>query len=554
MKKITVTFPSGRKEMISYGTPVIKILEDSSEFNNLQYPVIAALVNNELTSLSFKIEINAEIKPVTLQSSWGVKIYRRSLCFLLAMANAQIFPERRLVIGHSLGSGFYYYFDRLMHVEQGDLDKLKTKMYEIVKRKLPVKRKIVSYSDAINLFETKNQACRVLLLKFRNESKIPIYVCNDFIDLAYQPLVPNTSILKYFDIISYPPGFILKYPHLQTPTKIDPFEDNSVLFSIYREYKAWGKILNIDCAGKLNSLIDSKEHSQFIRVAEALHDKKIAEIADKIFEKKNSVKIILIAGPSSSGKTTFTKKLEIQLRVLGLTPVVISLDNYFLPREFTPRDENGEYDFESIDSIDVKLLNEHLLKLFRCEEIEIPVYNFKTGKRKPEGEKLLPENKSILLMEGIHGLNDKLTPLVASEHKYKIYVSALTQLNLDDHNRIPTTDNRLLRRIVRDNEFRGHSALTTLSMWASVRRGEEKNIFPFQNNADSAFNSALDYELSVLKTLSEPLLKTVKPFHKEYAEARRLLSFLNNFIPIPVEYVPGQSILREFIGNSDFKY
>ena len=285
-----------------------------------------------------------------------------------------------------------------------------------------------------------------------------------------------------------------------------------------------------------------------------MHNKKISEIADRIFERKDSVKTILIAGPSSSGKTTFTKKLSIQLRVHGFNPLTISLDDYFLPRDSTPKDEDGNFDFECLEAIDVPLLNEHLLRLFKGEEITIPLYDFVTGLRKNDGHRLKLEKRNILLIEGIHGLNDRLTHLIPSEQKYKIYVSALTQLNLDDRNRIPTTDNRLLRRIVRDHQFRGHNALTTLGMWQSVRKGENKNIFPFQNNADSAFNSALDYELAVLKGYAEPLLKSVKPYHQEYSEAVRLLSFLNNFLPLPEKYVPDQSILREFIGDSAFKY
>jgi uridine kinase len=327
-----------------------------------------------------------------------------------------------------------------------------------------------------------------------------------------------------------------------------------VLFSIYREYKDWGKILNVRCVGHLNDLISNRNVQGFIQVAEALHDKKIAMIADKICEHRDDVKLVLIAGPSSSGKTTFAKKLAVQLQVLGRNPFPISLDNFFLPRERTPRDEEGNYDFESLQAIDIEFMNEKLLRLMSGEETKLPRYNFQTGHRQMDSSAERLPDRAIIILEGIHGLNDELTPLIPREQKYKIYVSALTQLNLDDHNRISTTDNRLLRRIVRDSQFRGHSAFDTLSMWESVRRGESRNIFPFQNSADSAFNSALDYELSVLKVYAEPLLKSIKPAQEGFHEALHLLSFLNDFAPIPPSWVPEYSILREFIGESSFKY
>lgn len=327
-----------------------------------------------------------------------------------------------------------------------------------------------------------------------------------------------------------------------------------MLFSIYREYKDWGKILNVRCVGHLNDLISNRNVRGFIQVAEALHDKKIAMIADKICEHRDEVKLVLIAGPSSSGKTTFAKKLAVQLQVLGRNPFPISLDDYFLPREHTPRDEEGNYDFESLQAIDIEFMNENLLRLMRGEEAVLPRFNFHTGQRQMGSSAQRLPVRAIIILEGIHGLNDELTPLIPREQKYKIYVSALTQLNLDDHNRISTTDNRLLRRIVRDSQFRGHSTFDTLCRWESVRRGENRNIFPFQNSADSAFNSALDYELSVLKVYAEPLLKSIKPAQEGFHEALRLLSFLNNFAPIPPNWVPEYSILREFTGESAFKY
>ncbi len=553
MQEIAVYLPSGKILVVPYGTRINQIVRDD-EFDAISQPIVAAMVNNELVSLSFKVEVNASVQPVTLDSPQGTGIYRRSLAFVLAMAVEELYPDRRLVIGHSLGDGYFYYFDGASETDPEEIASIDRKMRELVEADMPIQRQVLSYCNATQHIEQTNQSGTALLLKYRNESKIPMYVCGKYLDLSHGPLADRTGILTCFEILPYGLGFLLRYPSRMNPMSIEPFTDNKLLFSVYTEYKAWGKILGVSCVGSLNELIEQKKIADFVRTAEALHDKKIAEIADRIFERKEDVRVVLIAGPSSSGKTTFTKKLAVQLRVLGFNPLTISLDDYFLPRDRTPKDEEGNYDFEALEAIDVPLLNDHLIKLFKGQEVEIPLFDFIAGGRKKTGYKLQLKKRNILLMEGIHGLNDRLTPLIPAQQKYKIYVSALTQLNLDDHNRIPTTDNRLLRRIVRDHQFRGHSALTTLGMWQSVRRGENKNIFPFQNNADSAFNSALDYELSVLKTYAEPLLKSVKPFHAEYAEAVRLLTFLNNFLPVPAKYVPDDSILREFIGDSAFTY
>ncbi len=334
-----------------------------------------------------------------------------------------------------------------------------------------------------------------------------------------------------------------------------PFVENPVLVSIYREYKRWGKILRVGSVGRLNGLIRDGGIREFIEVAEALQDRKIAEIADRVNARRDTVRVVLIAGPSSSGKTTFSKRLMVQLRVVGRNPVTISLDDYFFDRDHTPKDDQGAPDYEALGALDVALLNEHLLALMRGEEVQLPSFDFHTGSRRSgAGERLRLPERAVLILEGIHGLNGELTPAVPREAKYLVYVSALTQLNLDDHNRIPTTDNRLVRRLVRDSQFRGHDALTTLRMWPSVRRGEDRNIFPFQNGADSAFNSALDYELAVLKVLAEPLLSSVPPDQPEYQDARSLLGFLANFASLNPRWVPPDSILREFIGESTFKY
>ena len=550
---ITVTFPSGRTRSVAAGTPAGEILADS-EFARGPSPIVAVLANNALASLSYPIEINCRLLPVLLASREGANVYRRSLCFLAAIAAKQLFPERRLILGHSLGRGYLYYFDGLNVVPEQDLQRLRAAIRGLASRGIPIRRQVIAYDEAIRYFRDNNQPDTVLLLSNRNEPKVPVHFCGDSMDLAHAPLVPDTGLLSVFEIAGYPPGFLLRYPPWNRPEAVGEFEENPVLASIYREYKDWGKILGVSCVGHLNNLIAERQEREFIQVAEALHDKKIAMIADRVNERRDAVKLVLVAGPSSSGKTTFSKKLAIHLRVLGRNPVLVSQDDYFVPRDATPRDEEGNYDFEALEAIDVKLLNEQLLQLVAGGEVEVPRFDFHTGGRKPDGLRLRLPGRAVIILEGIHCLNDQLTPEIPPETKYKIYVSALTQLNLDDHNRISTTDNRLLRRIVRDYQFRGRGAPGTLAMWQSVRNGEDRHIFPFQNKVDSAFNSALDYELAVLKVYAEPLLKMVKPEHPQFYEALRLLSFIGNFAPILPGWVPDYSILREFIGESAFKY
>jgi uridine kinase len=348
---------------------------------------------------------------------------------------------------------------------------------------------------------------------------------------------------------------LLCFPGIGKGHKLDPFIDSPKIFSVYNEYKKWGRIVGVHAVGHLNRMVTNRTIRDYIRIAEAFQARKLAEIAEQIYQKRDSIRTILIAGPSSSGKTTTAKRLSIELKVMGIEPIAISLDDYYIGIDRTPKDEKCKPDFECLEALDVPYLNEQILSLLAGSEVTLPVYDFKTGRRREDGGKTIKlGRRTMLIIEGIHGLNDALTPQVARDMKFKIYVSALTQLNLDDHNRIPTSDNRLLRRMVRDYQFRGKDAAGTIQMWPAVQGGERKHIFPFQNSADAAFNSALDYELAVLKFYAEPLLHAVKPHQVEYAEAARLLSFLENFAPIPPQYVPGQSILREFIGESEFKY
>jgi uridine kinase len=516
--------------------------------------IIAALIDEELVSLSYKLKFNSSFKPVTVNSPTGMSVYKRSLCFLLTIAAREVFPEKTLMIGHSLGDGYFYNFLHLEHISDADLSRLDAHMRGMVDRNLAIERTVISYAEAKDYFETRGQAGTAMLLEFRNENKIAVNRCGEFMDISHGPLVLSSGALDTFELYRYGTGFVLRFPEKRGQKGFPPFQASAALYGIYHEYKNWGKILNVASVGQLNRISAGEGVKDFIYVAEALHNKKIAQIADKIYQRGKDLKVVIIAGPSSSGKTTFTKKLAIELTVHGYAPVTLSIDDYFVEREKTPRNADGSYDCEAIEAIDVELLNRHLLALFQEEEVKIPSFDFKTGGRRESGKKLkLPPN-GILLMEGIHGLNDRLTPRVPAASKFKVYLSALTQLNLDEHNRVSTTVNRLIRRMVRDHQFRGHSALTTLAMWPSVRRGEDKNIFPFQDSADACFNSALDYELGVLKPIVEPILRTVKPGHAPYHEVLRLLSFLEYFIPIPVKYVPPASILREFVGDSSFKY
>ncbi len=548
---VHVTFPSGSTQRVPYGVRVVELLEHR-EFDDIRQEAVGGLVNNEIVSLTFKVEVNTNFKPVTLGSEEGARIYRRSLCFLLNAVTTDIFPDRRLIIGHSLGDGYFFHFDEDFDVSEQDVSLLESRMKELVDADLPIARRVLSYDDALTyLKETGNHSAEQLLGHL-NFSKVAVYESAGFRDIAHGPLVLRTGMLKYFTLTVYPPGFLLRFPAVKTPHTIDPLKEHPVVFSIFQEYKRWGKVLGVSNAGQLNDLIRSGEFKEFIQIAEALHDKKIAEIANAIHQM--NVQLVLIAGPSSSGKTTFTKKLSIQLQVLGYNPVSLSVDNYFLPRDQTPRDENGELDFETIAALDIDLFNDHASVLLDGGEVEMPSFDFKLGISKPSGRSLKLDNRGIIIVEGIHCLNPRLTYRITSQNKFSIYVSALTQLNIDDHNRIPTTDVRLLRRMVRDHQFRGYSAVETIKRWPLVRMGERRNIFPHEIHAQVAFNSSLDYELAILKGYAEPLLSTIKPSDREYGEAVRLRHFLENFIMVPSSFTPDYSILREFIGESGFSY
>jgi uridine kinase len=535
-----------------FGTPLASL---AGHFGPIDGGLAAVKVNNEILSLAAALEINAVLEPVSLDSPEGVMIYRRSLAFLLAAAAQKRFPSRSLYVGHSLGNSYYYTFADEKKPRIEEIDALREELGVLVEQDLPISLRYMAYTEALDLFKKNKQTDTGLLLDHLSESKVQVNECAGFIDLYIEPLVQKTGILSVYVLIPYQDGFLLRFPGIGRGKQMDPFEDSPRLFSVYYEYKKWGRIIGVHAVGHLNRLVAERSIRDYIQIAEAFQAKKLAEVADMIYEKRDSVKVILIAGPSSSGKTTTAKRLSIELKVMGIEPIAIGLDDYYRGTEKTPVNEKGEPDFECLEALDVPYLNEQLLALFAGEEVELPVFDFKSGRRREEGgRKIRLDRRTMLIIEGIHGLNDALTPQIDRDTKFKLYVSALTQLNLDDHNRIPTSDNRLLRRMVRDYQFRGNNATGTIKMWPNVRQGEWKHIFPFQNSADAAFNSALDYELAVLKFYAEPLLRSVKPHTAEYAEASRILGFLKNFAPIPPQYVPGQSILREFIGESEFKY
>lgn len=548
---LSITFPSGKTEQVPFDTPISNLLQHFEPTND---EILAVRINNEICSLDSNVEINCKLEPVLKNTKDGANIYRRSLCLLLATAAHNLFPASHLLVGHSLGYGYYYTLDTGTPITQEQITSLENEMQRLVQNDLPVTTKTISYEDAIKLFEELNLTETRKQLNYIAPQKIKINCIDNFSDMYFGPLVRSTGTLKVFSLMQYGEGFLLRFPRSSDHSKLTTFVDQPILFGIYKKYKQWGKQIGVTSAASLNELINNRKIEEFIDITETFQQKCIADIADQIAASKK-VKVILIAGPSSSGKTTTSKKLALELRAIGYKPKVISLDCYYVGRDRNPKDENGNYDYECLEALDIPLLNQNLVDLFEGKEVIIPSYDFNEGiPYFEEKNKMKLDANDILIMEGIHGLNDKLTPLIPNELKFKIYLSALTQLNLDNHNRISTSDNRLIRRIVRDARFRGKSAATTISMWPSVHKGEELHIFPFQNNADAILNTALDYELAVLKIYAEPLLRCVNPTQPEYAEACHLLNFLNNFAPIPPTAVPSRSIIREFIGGSAFKY
>ena len=553
MKKITLTFDNNYTVQVELGSTAGAALASIDKYAPEMKNIMAVRVNNEIRGLNDSILINANVEPVYINTRDGAAIYRRSLCFVLAAASHALFPNVRLLVGHSLDYGYYYTIDTEEQISKEQIASLKAKMQEYIDANLTIETGVISYAEATEMLERLNLVESRKMLNYNCPPQVAVNKLGEFSDICFEPLCASTGYLKVFDLMAYQKGFMLRFPTSTEPDKLPEFNDIPKLFNIYSEYKEWGKRLGVTSAASLNQLIHDGKTDDFIDITETLQEKRISNIADMIHERK-SAKVVLIAGPSSSGKTTTSKKLALQLQSIGYQPKVISLDNYYVGRAENPLGPDGKPDYECLEALDIKLLNDNLIDLFDGKTVEIPSYDFTEGKRYYAGNSMKLAKDDILIMEGIHGLNDKLTPRIPSELKFKIYLSALTQLNLDDHNRIPTSDNRLVRRIVRDNNFRGKSASDTISMWDSVQAGERKHIFPFQSNADAMLNTALDYELCVLKVYAVPLLQCVSPAQKEYAEARRLLNFLKNFSAIPSNYVPKHSIIREFIGGSAFSY
>ncbi len=548
---ITVSINQQPDMIIAAGTPVGHLVPAHAEE---ELPYVAALVNNDLVSLTYPLTVNSTVRFIAADTPHGWRVYRWSVCYLLAKAARDLWPEGALAIEHAIGPGLFCSFQNRNVLETDDIQRLKRRMMELAELDLPIERRKLSFVDAVNTFQQNGLEEKLHLLQYRNPPHVVIHYCEGFCDLAHGPLAPSTGLLTHFDLIPYPPGFILQLPSIEDPSRVPEFTDQPHLFQIFSEHKHWGRILGVTTAGRLNRMIYGGKVEEFIHTAEALHEKKMAHIADRIAAREKTVRVILIAGPSSAGKTTFAKRLTTHLRVNGLEPVTISTDDYFIGDGRNPLDEDGQPDYEHIEAVDLKSLNQDLLVLTNGGSIPVRRYDFSNRCPIWPGESMQLNEEQVLLIEGIHGLNPRLTTMIPADRKFRIYVNALTQLNVDRHNRISTTDNRLIRRLVRDHQFRGHPPLQTLHMWPMVRRGESRWIFPFQQEADATFNSALDYELAVLKTFVEPLLMQIKPDQPEYAESRRLTEFLLNFIPIQEDLVPRHSILREYIGGSMLHY
>lgn len=537
-----------------FGTSLIEIYNDLNI--NLTYQVVAARVNYKVEDLNFMLYKPKDVEFIDLSYPSGMRVYVRSLSMVLAKAISDLYPEAALRIEHPISKGYYCSIDSFNKTITPELiSKIKEKMQQIIAQDLPIHCEEKQTSAVKDLFgKQMNQKDKISLFETQGNPYSRFFRIGDYYDYYNGVLLPSTSYLNIFDLIPYYDGMLLRVPNRDNPVELEEVIMLPKMFDIFKEYVGWNKIMNLNNVGEFNVACKNNQSFNLIKVSEALHEKKVASIADMISQRNEKVRFVLISGPSSSGKTTFSKRLSIQLMVSGLKPVNLSLDNYFVNREDTPLDENGEWDFEHLHALDLDLFNQQLKQLLNGEEIEIPFFNFEDGKRYFKGEKLKLNDDSVLLLEGIHALNPDLIPEIPQQITFKIYVSALTTISIDNHNWIPTTDTRLLRRIIRDYRFRNYSARETIARWPSVRRGEEKWIFPFQENADVMFNSALLFELAVLKKHAEPILAEVPKFCDEYTETHRLMKFLNYFISIPEREIPPTSLLREFVGGSSFRY
>lgn len=554
MIHITVRHPGGQTALeVKKSTSFLNILSDFEKL--YKQPVILARIDGKLKELFKPVKRSGTVEFITIGENIGHKVYNRTAVFLLTKAAVDVIGKdklQKLIVQYSVGHGYYCELASDVTLDDALISAIKERMRSLVNENLPIEKSSVPLKEAIRLFEAAGMEDKTALFKYRRASSVNIYSLPGCIDYNYGYMAPSTGCIQWFDLYLYDEGFVLDLPDISEPTQLKPFNPSVKLFNVLKQSTRWGNMMNVSTVGDLNDVITSGEMNDLILVSEALQEKKIAQIAEQIVSDKKN-RIVLIAGPSSSGKTTFSHRLSIQLRAHGVHPHPIPVDDYFVNRENTPKDENGEYNYECLGALDVDLFNEHMSALLNGDTVELPQFNFITGKREFKGRTMHIGPEDILVIEGIHGLNDRLTYSLHKDSKFKIYISALTQLNIDEHNRISTTDGRLIRRIVRDAAKRGSTAASTIARWDSVRRGEEENIFPYQESADVMFNSALIYELAVLKQYAEPLLFNITEDMPEYDEAKRLLKFFDYFLGIDSTLIPKNSILREFIGDSCFK-
>ena len=519
----------------------------------MEFGPVSAKVNNKVEGMHYRVYHNKDVEFLDLRSASGMRNYTRTLFFILCKAVHDIYPHSEVVIDIPVSNGYYVDLDLGHAVTLEDVDGIRRRMQEIIDAHIPITRHEVPTEEAIKMFKEKGDEAKVKLLSSYGQLYTTYYQIDDYVDYYYGSLLTNTKKIYLFGVEKYFDGMLLRIPDLKNPGVLPEMTHQDKMFEIFKEHHRWQSIMGVRTVGDFNEVVENGHATDLINISEALQEKKIARIADEIANRK-SVKLVLLAGPSSSGKTTTCKRLSIQLMTNGIKPLQISLDDYFVDREHTPKDENGEYDYESIYALNLQLINQQFNALFRGEEVELPKYNFQTGRSEKSGKKLKMDESNVLVVEGIHALNPELTAQIPDNQKFRVYASALTTILLDDHNYIPTTDNRLLRRIIRDYKYRGVNAQETIHRWPSVRKGENKWIFPYQENADAVFNSAMLFELAVIKQQAEPLLEQVPENCEEYSEAYRLRKFLRYIKPIPNRDIPPTSLLREFLGGSSFKY
>ena len=535
---------------VEENSKVIEAFKEKIEEENSN--IIACKVNNEVKNLNYVLSKNDEIELLDTTDRDGGRIYTRGLLFIMSMAFKELYPQIKLNVNYQLKSSMLCELEKMEPTEEM-LQNVKNKMQEIIDLNLKIEKVEMPRAEAIKFLEKENTTIGKVQLENKEKDTMSLYFCNDYYNYFYGVMPISTGYIKLFDIMKYEDGFLIRYPSKNNPNKLQPYEETKKLLKTLDEYDDIYKVLGVYTLDKINEVIREGKGKELILLSEALHEKKISQIADLIAQNRKN-RIILIAGPSSSGKTTFAKRLGIQLRLNGIKPKTISVDNYFVERDKTPRDETGKYDFEALQAVDLDLLNSDLVKLLNGEEIQLPTFDFKEGCKKYLGNTMKLEDDEVLVMEGIHCLNDNLTPSIPKEQKFKIYISALTVLNIDYYNRISTTDTRIIRRTVRDSQFRGYDAKKTLSAWNSITRGEEKNIYPYQEDANVMFNTSLIYELNALRNYALPLFEKIGKDEEEYAEAKRLCEFLKYFEPINIEDIPKNSLLREFLGGGIFDY